>query len=102
VKQPITYLFSDADAVRPKTLTFAPGEKNNDETFVDNGRQTDFTVAQIASLWQLSTDTIQRLFQDEPGVVTLGNKNPRGKRKRVTLRIPRAVMERVKKRRSNT
>jgi hypothetical protein len=35
---------------------------------VDDGRQTDFTVAQIASLWQLSTDTIQRLFQDEPGV----------------------------------
>jgi predicted DNA binding CopG/RHH family protein len=53
-------------------------------------------------MWQLSTDTVQRIFQDEPGVVALGNKNPRGKRKRITLRIPRAVMERVKKTRSNS
>jgi hypothetical protein len=96
-----TYLFSEADVVRLKTMTFAPRQKSSDEPFVDDGKQTDFTVAQIASMWQLSTDTIQRLFQDEPGVVALGNKNPRGKRKRVTLRIPRSVMERVKKFRSN-
>ena len=96
-----TYRFSEADVVRLKTLTLAPREKNNDKAFVDDGKQSDFTVAQIASMWQLSTDTIQRLFQDEKGVVALGNKNPRGKRKRVTLRIPRAVMKRVKKNRSN-
>ena len=96
-----TYLFSEADVVRLKTMMLAPRQKNGNEPFVDDGKQTDFTVAQIASIWQLSTDTIHRLFQDEPGVVTLGNKNPRGKRKRVTLRIPRAVMERVKKSRSN-
>ncbi len=95
-----TYLFSEADVVRLKTLTFVPDQKNEGQ-FVDDGRRSDFTVAQIASMWQLSTDTIQRLFEDEPGVVVLGNKNPRGKRKRVTLRIPRAVMERVKKNRSN-
>jgi len=71
------------------------------DSFVDDGRQETFTVAQVASLWHLSPDTIQRLFHDEPGVVTLGDKNPRGKRRRVTLRIPRAVMDRVKKRRSN-
>jgi hypothetical protein len=70
------------------------------EPFVDDGRET-FTVAEIASLWNLSRDTIQRLFEDEPGVITLGSKTSRGKRKRVTLRIPRSVMERVKKRRSN-
>ncbi len=81
---------------------FAPRQKNGNEPFVDDGKQSDFTVAQIASIWQLSTDTIQRLVQDEPGVITLGNKNPRGKRKRVMLRIPREVMERVKRRRSNT
>jgi hypothetical protein len=72
-----------------------------DEPFVDDGTQENFTVAQIASLWQLSTDTIQRWFEDEPGVVTSGNKNPRGKRKRVTLRIPREVMQRVKRRMAN-
>src|SRR5277367_3442310 len=71
------------------------------EPFVDDGKQETLTVAQIASLWQLSTDTIQRWFEDEPGVVASGNKNPRGKRKRVTLRIPREVMERVKRRMAN-
>jgi hypothetical protein len=76
-------------------------EKPNGTPFVDDGKQETFTVAQIASLWQLSTDTIQRWFEDEAGVVTSGNKNPRGKRKRITLRIPRAAMERVKKRLSN-
>ncbi len=96
-----TYLFDDADVVRLKTMMFVPRQKNNGEPFVDDGKQSDFTVAQIASMWQLSTDTIQRMFEDEPGVVALGNKHPRGKRKRVTLRIPRAVMERVKKNRSN-
>ena len=97
-----TYLYSDADVMRLKTMAFVPGKKNNEGGFVDDGRQSDFTVSQIASMWQLSSDTIQRLFKDEPGVVTLGNKNPRGRRKRVTLRIPRSVMERVKKRRSNS
>ena len=71
------------------------------EPFVDDGEQENFTVAEIASLWRLSTDTIQRIFQEEPGVLPLGDRNPRGKRKRITLRIPRAVMERVKRRRSN-
>jgi hypothetical protein len=96
----VTYYFYEADMVRLKTLTWVPRKKN--ETFVDDGDQTDFTVKQIAQMWQLSTDTVQRLFQDEPGVIALGNKNPRGKRKRITLRIPRAVMERVKTMRSNS
>lgn len=94
-----TYLFSDADVLRLKTLAAAPNGKKKDAPSDD---KSDFTVAQIAAMWQLSTDTIQRMFENEPGVVTLGHKNPRGKRKRVTLRIPRAVMERVRKRRSNS
>jgi MerR HTH family regulatory protein len=98
-----TYYFREEDVQRLRKFAAEQGQRKppKSQQFVDDGTQTDFTVAQIASMWQLSTDTIQRLFQDEPGVVTLGNKNPRGKRKRVTLRIPRAVMERVKKSRSN-
>jgi hypothetical protein len=69
--------------------------------FVDDGTQRVFTVAQIASMDEVSHDTVQRQYENEPGVETRGNKNPRGKRKRVTLRIPRAVMERVRKRNSN-
>jgi hypothetical protein len=96
----VTFYFYEADMVRLKTLTWGPRKRN--EKFVNVDEQTDLTVKQIATTWQLSTDTVQRLFQDEPGVIALGNKNPRGKRKRITLRIPRAVMERVKKTRSNS
>jgi hypothetical protein len=98
-----TYYFKEEDVARLRKFAAEKGQRkpSNGSTFVDDGTKTEFTVAQIASMWQLSTDTIQRLFEDEPGVIALGNKNPRGKRKRITLRIPRAVMERVKKNRSN-
>jgi hypothetical protein len=88
--KPIREAIADRAKLKPKG-----------DSFVDDGKQENFTVAQVASLWELSRDTIQRMFEDEPGVITLGSKNPRGKRKRVTIRIPRAVMNRVKKRRSN-
>jgi hypothetical protein len=89
-----TYYFTEDDIRRLTEFVSKQEKQPSKVRFLDNG-QSDFTVAQIASMWQLSTDTLQRIFQDEPGVVALGNKNPRGKRKRITLRIPRAVMERV-------
>jgi hypothetical protein len=97
------YYFSEKDIeqIRRFAKKAQPKKQEPKEQFVDDGERENFTVAEIASLWRLSTDTIQRMFQDEPGVLPLGDKNPRGKRKRTTLRIPRAVMERVKKRRSN-
>lgn len=96
------YLFSEDDLEPVRRLAKkAPTRPERKDRFVDDGEQENFTVAEVASLWRLSTDTIQRIFQDEPGVLPLGDRNPRGKRKRITLRIPRAVMERVKRRRSN-
>jgi hypothetical protein len=93
--------FNESDIERLTKLAQKERPKRPQSDFEDDGIQENFTVSEIASLWRLSRDTIQRLFQDEPGVVALGNKNPRLKRRRVTLRIPRVVMERVKKRRSN-
>jgi hypothetical protein len=84
----------------PKSPLAAKRKASKEEPFVDDGTLDKFTVAQIASMWQLSTDTIQRWFEDEPGVIASGDKNPRGKRKRITLRIPRAVMERVERKRT--
>ena len=97
------YFFTEKDIqpIRAFAKKAAPKKQEAKEQFVDDGEQENFTVAEIASLWRLSTDTIQRMFQDEPGVLPLGDRNPRGKRKRITLRISRAVMERVKRRRSN-
>ena len=57
-------------------------------------------MAQVAERWGLSSDTITRIFAVEPGVIALGKEHPRGKRRRVTLRIPLEVVERVKRKRA--
>jgi hypothetical protein len=91
--------FNEQDIERLTKL--ARKEKPNRKArsdFEDDGIQENFTVSEIASLWRLSPDTIQRLFQDEPGVLQVGKL--RGKRRKI--RIPRAVMERVRKRRENS
>lgn len=54
-----------------------------------------YTPRELADLWKLSEQSIRRLFQDQPGVLKLGDSNPRGKRGYVTLRIPSAVVEQV-------
>ena len=55
----------------------------------------DHTPRELADLWQLSENSIRRLFADEPGVFILGESNPRNRRGDTTLRIPSAVAERV-------
>jgi len=54
-----------------------------------------YTVAEVAILWNLSCDTIRRLFENEPGVVILTTATRRGKRRYKTLRIPESVLLRV-------
>jgi hypothetical protein len=54
-----------------------------------------YTPRELAELWQLSENSIRRLFVDEPGVFVLGVCNPRGKRGYTTLRIPAGVAARV-------
>jgi hypothetical protein len=55
-----------------------------------------YTVAEIASLWKLSEDTIRKLFGSEPGVLVIEAPKPRyGKRRYCTLRIPDFVVQRV-------
>ena len=53
-----------------------------------------YTVTEIAELWRVSTDTVRRLFEDEPGVIVISNSKP-GKRPRRTLRIPQSVADRL-------
>jgi hypothetical protein len=52
-----------------------------------------FTVEEIAAMWQISKDTVRRLFTREPGVVALTNARRGSKRRYVTLRIPESVVE---------
>jgi hypothetical protein len=54
-----------------------------------------YAVAEIAEMWNLSPDKVRELFENEPGVLVIGERSPRRKRRYVTLRIPQRVLERV-------
>ena len=60
-----------------------------------------YAVAEIAEMWNLSADKVRELFENEPGVLVLGERSPRYKRRYVTLRIPKTVVERVHSRLSS-
>lgn len=53
------------------------------------------TVPQIAAMTGRSRRTIIRWFENEPGVFIMDNPETMHKRRYRTLRIPRAVFERV-------
>jgi hypothetical protein len=59
-----------------------------------------YSVAEIASMWNLSKDTVRRLFAKEPGVLVLGQNGGRARKRRryTTLRVPESVVERVHRR----
>ena len=52
-------------------------------------------VASIALLWNLSKDTVRRMFQNEPGVLVVDGHSKGRKRRYLVLRIPQSVLERV-------
>ena len=53
------------------------------------------TIQQIAALWQLSEDSVRKLFQDEPGVLEIGQGNkPRKRASYRTFRVPQSVVDR--------
>jgi hypothetical protein len=56
-----------------------------------------YSVAEVASKWNYSQDVVRNIFQDEPGVLVLGNEGSH-KRRYTTLRIPESVLERVHRR----
>lgn len=60
-----------------------------------------YAVAEIAEKWNLSGDKVRELFENEPGVLVIGERSPRHKRRYVTLRIPQTVLERVHRRLSS-
>jgi len=60
-----------------------------------------YAVAEIAEVWNLSADKVRELFENEPGVLVIGERSPRHKRRYITLRIPQSVLERVHRRLSS-
>jgi hypothetical protein len=59
-----------------------------------------YTPAEIATRWNLSQDAVRNIFQNEPGVLVLGNAETRHRRRYTTLRIPESVVARVHRRMS--
>ena len=58
-----------------------------------------YSVGEIGAMWGLSQDAVRRLFQDEPGVLVLGDdQGSAHKRRYTTLRIPEWVVLRVYRR----
>ena len=58
-----------------------------------------YSPAEIGEIWSLSSDCVRNIFENEPGVLVIGNSiSRRGKRSYTTLRIPQSVLDRVHKR----
>lgn len=54
-----------------------------------------YTVAEIAALWQLSPDSIRRIFRNRPDVLKLNKPETRFKGSYCVLRVPESVMQKV-------
>ncbi len=60
-----------------------------------------YTARELAEIWALDETTVRRIFQDEPGVLKIGQSGRRdGKRDYVSIRIPKSIAERVHRERS--
>ena len=54
-----------------------------------------YSVPELAEIWNLSENTIRRIFEHEPGVLKFGTKERRRARRYTTIRIPETVVFRV-------
>jgi hypothetical protein len=54
-----------------------------------------YSPAELGELWNLSADTVRRMFENEPGVLVFENPVRSSSRRFRTLRIPESVAERV-------
>jgi hypothetical protein len=60
-----------------------------------------FTVEEIAKLWKVSPVTVRRMFQDQPGVLSIkGRRSVLGARSYTSLRISASALQRLHEQRS--
>jgi DeoR/GlpR family transcriptional regulator of sugar metabolism len=81
-------------ATQPNINLAQPAEANEGSIC----EEKHYSVTELAALWNLSKQTIRRLFQDETGVVRIGEREVRRHRGYVTLRIPESVARKVHQR----
>jgi len=83
-------------AKKPAHSTLALSRNTN--TLDETSAEKHYSVLELAELWNLSENTIRRIFENEPGVLKWGSREGRFKRRYTTLRIPETVVLRVHKR----
>jgi hypothetical protein len=90
------FTFTDADITRLRNMV---GRTAVAQTKVESAHEkgTNYTVAQVAKMWNVNAVTVRRKFANEPDVVKLKNPAKRGKRAYTTLLIPEDVELRVRK-----
>jgi hypothetical protein len=54
-----------------------------------------FSVAEVAAFLEMSPQSVRRLFEKEPGIIVLARPGRMNKRRYRSMRIPRAVYNRV-------
>ena len=64
-------------------------------------QERHYSPSELGGLWNLSADTVRRMFESEPGVLVFENPVRSSSRRSRTLRIPESVAERVYSRFSN-
>ena len=57
-----------------------------------------YSPDELAELWNLSADTIRRMFEAEPGVLVIEQERAKSRRRYRTFRIPESVALRVHRR----
>jgi transcriptional regulator GlxA family with amidase domain len=77
------------------------GTTNSAASFSQAVTERHYSLDELATLWNLSADTVRRLFEREPGVLVIERARSRNARRYRTLRIPESVVERVHRRLSN-
>lgn len=84
-------------AALPLVLPSKKSTKNDRpcRTFASPALEEHFTCKELAELWHYSEDKIRRYFQDEPGVLRDQHPETCHKRAYVSMRIPKAFVERV-------
>lgn len=84
----------DRDSREPRLpLASLPGHEESPAT------ERHYSASELATLWNLSADTVRRLFEHEPGVLVIGTEPGKYSRRRyTTLRIPESVVQRVHRR----
>ena len=77
-------------AIRPQSVS--------DPATPDKAMEKHYSLEQIGELWGLSTRTVHKMFENEPGIIVFGNTGSLKKRRYLTLRIPESVLLRVHRR----